>query len=260
MSRLLNRRTILAAAAVSPLAYTVGRTRVVAQSEDVEALLSRAAATMAALDSFHFEMETIEGRSTVLDNLEVNKVVGDVLRPDSFQATITARIAVVNVDVDVVSIGGSVWVTDPIQGGWRQIADGSAGQAGPDSFTTLINPDQLFLKALSLIEDPMIDGTERIGDTDTTVVTGSFQPSRLSELATPEAETEEVEQGEEISPDSLLSTEPVYLTAWIDADGHVLLLEEEGPLTESESSDVIRAMEFTAFNEPVEITPPDTTE
>ncbi len=121
---------------------------------------ARTAATrMASLNSFHFEIETIEGRSTVLDNLEVTEVVGDVLRPDSFQATITAAIAVIDVDVEVVSVGGSVWVTNPIEGGWQQIADGSAATGRG---RCLHRPDQSRIgsscRRSALIEEPTIDG------------------------------------------------------------------------------------------------------
>ncbi len=50
-----------------------------------------------------------------------------------------------------------------------------------------------------------------------------------------------------MGPDAMLSTEPVFLTAWIDDEGLVHLIEEAGPLTMSESSDVVRAIRFTAF-------------
>lgn len=262
MTSPINRRALLATAVLAPIALNPAGTSVRAQ-EDVQALIETASTRMALLTSFHFEIETIEGRSTVLDNLEVTDVVGDVLRPDSFQATITAAIAVIDVDVEVVSVGGSVWVTNPIEGGWQQIADASAATGEADAFTALINPDQLFLQALSLIEEPTIDGTERLGDVDTTVVTGTFDPTRLAELATPEAGTPDPARNDEtgeMGPDAMLSTEPVFLTAWIDGEGLVHLIEEAGPLTRSESSDVVRAIRFTAFDEPVEIVPPDTTE
>lgn len=254
MKRPLTRRTLIAIVAIGPIALATSRA--FAQDEDARALLSLAATTMSELESFHFEMETIDGRSTVFDNLEVNRVVGDVARPDSFRATITARVAIATLDVEVVSIGGAVWVTDPLQGGWRQIADGSSAGAGP-AVTTLINPDELFLKALGLIEEAEIEGTETIGEIETTIVTGTFQPSRILELATPEVQPDDEVEG--MDPTALLSTEPVYLTAWIDAEGRVHKIEEAGPLTESESRDVLREITFTAFNDPVEIEPPDMT-
>jgi hypothetical protein len=257
MTRPITRRAVLAAA-LSTAAFAASGAPARAQDDEVQALLSKAAARMASLTSFHFEMETIEGRATVLENLEVTRIVGDVLRPDSFQATITAKVAVVNVDVQVISTGGSVWVTNPLDGGWEQIA--SAGETGAAEVTALINPDQLFLRALELIDEPTIEGNERLGDTDTTVVTGTFDPARISELATPEAGSPEPgaddeAPGGEMGP--MLATEPVYLTAWIDDEGLVHLIEEEGPLTMSESDDVIRAITFSAFDEPVEIVSPE---
>ena len=150
----------------------------VAADDEAAALLQNAAKAMTEVTSFHFEMETIDGRATVLENLELSKVVGDVLRPDSFTATLTAKLAVIEVNVDVVSVAGSVWVTDPTKPGkvWRQVA--SAGERGGGAaFTDLINPDRLFLAAVTLIEDPVVDGKEKIDGQECSVVTGTFDPT-----------------------------------------------------------------------------------
>ena len=61
----------------------------------------------------------------------------------------------------------------------------------------------------------------------------------------------------EVDTTSILTGEPVDLTAWIAEDGRVLRIEEEGPLTKSESKDVVRAITFSAFDEPVEISAPE---
>ena len=244
------RRTFLGLG-VAGLATIAVKPAMVSADEEATQLLEAAADAMATLNTFHFEMETIDGRATVLDNLELTKVVGDVLRPDSFRATLTAKLAVINVNVDVISIGGAVWVTDPLQAGtvWQQISTG--GEQGPGAaFTELINPDRLFLSAVRLIEDPAIDGMEEIDGQECTVVTGTFDPARLQELASPVA-------GEIATPSSILMGEPVFLTVWVAEDGRVLRMEEEGPLTQSESEDVIRAITFSAFDEPVEISSPE---
>jgi LppX/LprAFG-like lipoprotein len=224
---------------------------------DARQLLQAAAKAMAALRTFHFDMETIEGQSTILENLELQKVEGDVLRPDSFRATLTAKVAVVKVSVDVVSVGGAVWVTDPLQAGtvWRQVAGDGEQNAGA-AFTDLINPDRLFLAAISLIDDPKIDGTEKINGQECTVVTGQFDPKRLQELASPAAGVPGTPAEGEVNTSSMLTGEPVYLSAWIADDGRVLRIEEEGPLTTSESNDVVRAITFTKFDEPIEISAP----
>ena len=224
---------------------------------DAAQLLQAAAKAMAALKTFHFKMETIEGQSTILENLELQKVEGDVLRPDSFRATLTAKVAVVKVSVDVVSVGGAVWVTDPLQAGtvWRQVAGDGEQNAGA-AFTDLINPDRLFLAAISLIDDPKIDGTEEINGVECTVVTGQFDPKRLQDLASPVADDLGTPAEGEVNTSSMLTGEPVYLSAWIADDGRVLRIEEEGPLTTSESNDVVRAITFSNFDEPIEISAP----
>jgi hypothetical protein len=219
--------------------------------EDAAQLIAAAAKEMAKVKTFHFEMETVDGKSTILENLELKKVVGDVVRPDSFQATITAKVAIIDVSVDVISVGGAVWVTDPLQSGkvWRQVAGDGEQNAGA-AFTELINPDRLFLSAVTLIDEPKIDGKEKINGEECTVVTGTFDPARLSELASPVA-------GREVSTPSILTGEPVFLSSWITSAGRVLRIEEEGPLTSNESSDVVRAITFSAFDEPVQITAPE---
>src|SRR5688500_3919212 len=160
MSYRLTRRTFLQTSAAG-LSLPAFKPVLVSADEEADQLLQAAAKAMAKIKTFHFEMETIDGRATVLDNLELKKVTGDVVRPDSFQATLTASLAVIDVSVDVVSIGGAVWVTDPTKSGtvWQQIATGGErGEAG--AFTDLINPDRLFLAAIALIDDPKVDGTE----------------------------------------------------------------------------------------------------
>jgi hypothetical protein len=243
------RRTFLQTTAAGLAAISIRPLRARAD-EDAAQLIAAAAKEMAKVKTFHFDMETVDGKSTILENLELRKVVGDVVRPDSFQATLTAKVAVINVSVDVISVGGAVWVTDPLQSGkvWRQVA-GDGEQNMGAAFTELINPDRLFLSAVSLIDDPKIDGTEKVNGEDCTVVTGEFDPKRLSELASPVA-------GEEVATPSILTGEPVYLSAWINTGGRVLRIEEEGPLTTSESNDVVRAITFSAFDEPVQITAP----
>lgn len=249
MTQQLTRRTFLqlSAAGISLAALTP---RLASADEEATQLIKAAAEAMAKVKTFHFDMETIDGKATVLDNLELKQVTGDVVRPDSFQATLTASLAVIEVSVDVVSIGGAVWVTDPTKAGtvWQQVATGGE-QGAAGAFTDLINPDRLFLAAITLLDDPKVEGTEEIEGQECSVVSGGFDPARLEELASPVAG--------EIDTTSILTGEPVVLTAWIAEDGRVLRIEEEGPLTQSESRDVVRAITFSAFDEPVEISAPE---
>jgi len=247
----ISRRIALAALASLPVAAR--SVRYGAAEDDVNAVIKRAVDGMAKVKSFHFKMETLDGTATIMGSLELRGVEGDVVRPASFQATLDAKASIVAVDVQVVSIDGSVWITNPLQAGkWEQVANGAeAGDGSISTLTSLINPDRLFLIALQVLEDPSIDGNEDIDGTATTRVVGQFDPDSISTLtglgtATPV----------DLPNTDFLSSDPVDLRFWIANDGKVLRIEEEGPLTDTESRDVLRRFSFTDFDNPVDIEPP----
>ena len=76
-----------------------------AEGEDASALLAQAATTMAGVKSFRFELSTVQGQSTIFQNLELAGVEGSVLRPDRFQAKITAKIAIIEVRSEERRVG-----------------------------------------------------------------------------------------------------------------------------------------------------------
>ena len=250
-------RTVLANAGAGAVALvgmpSIAR-RASAQEQDVNVLLQESAAAMSALQSFQFELTTVNGTSTILDNLELKKVAGSVKRPDSFTADVTAGLAVVDLTVQVVGIGERLWVTDPLdsEGRFIELALGD-DESGAGSLAALINPDRVFLTAVGLVENAAIDGTEKIDGVETTVVTGEFDASKLTSLATPTA-------GEDGLDDSGFPAELILermpVTIWIDDAKRVVRLEIEGQLTSSESTDVIRGIDIFDFDEPVEIPEP----
>jgi hypothetical protein len=220
--------------------------------DEAEQLLRDAATAMAKLQSFQFEISTVNGTSTILENLELAGVQGAVQRPDQFQADVTAKVAVLEVTVKVIGIGQRLWVTDPLdeQGRFLELTAGGE-MAGAQSLSALLNPDRIFLAAIGLVKNAEIAGEEKIDGVQTTVVTGEFDATRLSSLASPIA-------GEAVDLPTELILERMPITVWIDEQSRVVRLEIEGPLTASESPDVIRAIDFFAFDEPVTIEAPET--
>lgn len=216
-----------------------------AQEQDAAALLDKASATMLAATSFHFVLSTPRGKSLITDQIELTGIEGDVQRPDRFRAEFTAKAAFLSLTVKVVGIGGQIWVTDPTKSGesWIQVADGSEGDV---PLPELLNPDKLVLAAVDLLESPVIDGEEEIDGVKTTRVVGTFNPSTVGALAgTPVPELGQ-----------LTGDEPIPVTIWIDEAGRVPRLEFAGPLTAADSGDVIRQIDVTKIDEPVDIQPP----
>ena len=214
-----------------------------AQETDAAALLKRSAAAMAKLDSFHFELTTPRGKTLFMENLELSGVEGDVLRPDSFRATATAKAAIITLDVKVVGIGTRLWVTDPTAQQETYIeVDLSDQGATLGSLTDLINPDRVLLEAVKLIDQPAIVEEEDLDGVHTTLVEGTFDLGKVGVQGTPIP--------------GLKTGDPLPVTIWIDDEGQVRRMELDGPLTDAEAPNVTRRLELSAFDDPVEIAAP----
>lgn len=227
------------------------------EDADAEALLRRSAAAMADVSSFHFELTTPRGQTVVLDQFELLGLEGDVLRPESFRATVTGRAAMIDLSLDVVGIGSRLWVSDPTsqEGGYFELDLGAEAGAPGSSPADLLNPDRLLLQAVEVIEGASVGGEDEIDGVEVTRIDGTFDPARVVRAAgdgTPAAET-----AEEALPDVIVG-DPLPVAIWIDAEGRVRRLEVAGPLLATEAADVVRRLDLSAFDEPVEIVAPAT--
>lgn len=215
------------------------------EEADAEALLLRSAEAMAAVSSFHFELTTPRGQTLVLDQFELLGLEGDVARPESFRATVTGKAAMIDLSLDVVGIGPRLWVSDPTsaEGGYFELDMGAeAGRPG-SSPADLLNPDRLLLQAVEVIENPSVGGQDEIDGVEVTRIDGVFDPARVAGDGTPPAG---------------LGGGPLPVAIWVDGEGRVRRLEVAGPLIETEAADVVRRLDLSAFDEPVEIVAPVT--
>ncbi len=210
--------------------------------QDAVELLNAAAEAMAALDTFAFELETTQGSSTILQGLELKTIEGVVRRPVDIEATLSVSVPFGTIDVTAVGVDGSFWVQDPLSGGDEWISLGN-----DQELQSLINPDALILLAVRLVQDAKITGTETIDGADTTMVEGvvDFYAAADAALGSSEMLSDIIAEGQK------------DVTFWIDGENRVVEAEIRGPLTVSESDDVVRVLRIFEFNEPVEIeTPP----
>lgn len=238
------------AAAVAPAAISSLRS---ARAQDAAGLLKQSATAMAALQSFAFSMTTVQGKSTLLGNLELQAVEGVVQRPDRFKADITLGASIVSVTVKVIGVGADVWVTNPLSQDDAFVkATSGGGDSSADTLASLINPDRIFLAAVEAIQSPTVGGTEQVDGVDTTKISGTVDLSTLpvvAAIASPAAG-----QGGSIS--NYIDLGPKTVTAWIDAAGLVHRIQVAGPFTKEESADVVREIDLTKFNEPQDVQPP----
>jgi lipoprotein LprA len=238
------------AAAVAPAALSSIRS---AGAQDAAGLLKQSATAMAAVQSFVFSITTVQGKTQLFGNLELQDVEGAVQRPDRFKADITVGASIVSLTVKVIGIGNQVWITNPMSADDTYVAASSGmGDSSADTIASLLNPDRIFVAAVEAIQNPTIDGTEKIDNIDTTRIKGTVDLSTLpvvSAVASPVAD----KSG---SIANFIDLGPKTIIAWIDAAGLVHRIQVEGAFTKDEASDVIREIDLTKFNDPQDVQPP----
>jgi len=216
--------------------------------DDAQAQLDATAAAMLDLTSFHFKLETTAGRSVFQEAFELKVVEGDLVRPANFQAAVEVKLAIVDLTLEVISVDGNIWVKNPIGGGdsFIQVTGGDSDFELPPM--ELLNPDLLAQYALKYLDDPQIASTEELNGQEMTVLTGTFDPSRLIGSGTPSTD------------DSMIgaATEPLDVKMWIDDQNRLVQVDFVGPLFSFEegSGRLVRRITFSNFDEDVSIEPP----
>lgn len=212
--------------------------------DDAVALLEAAVAAVAALETFGFTLVTTRGSSTIFQALELKKVAGVVRRPLDIEATVTIGLPMGELSATAIGLDGEFWVQDPLSGSeWTSLGSDPQIQA-------LINPDQLLLFAVRLVQDAKITGTEQINGEETTMVEGTVDFYSLFESVRDMA-------GQSGLAGQLLVEGAKDVTFWIDGENRVVEGEIRGPIFSTESADVVKVLSLFDFNEPVEIEVPD---
>jgi len=249
----LSRRRVAAVVLALPLLPRAVPARAAVQ--DAATMLAEAAAAMADLESFHFELSTPRGTTRVLDAFELVRLEGDVRRPDRFQATIDAEAVGFDVSIEAIGVGDLLWVTDPMAGGdFREVPLGTAAGEGGPTLEQIVNPDRLWLAALRVITDPVVVGEDTIDGEPVTRIDGFVDVSQVigaEGMAEAGAAAATATAGQVAAlPD------PLPISLWITEAGLLRRLEVEGPLLATEEPSIVRRLDLTRFNEPVEIEPP----
>lgn len=206
------------------------------QTQDPKALLDKAAKTMSGVSSFHFALNNEAGSTPLFEGIDLAAAEGDVIVPDKFQADITADLKGISLTVKVIGIGSNVWITNPMGSGFQKLSN----NMGP--VAALLNPYDILTAAAKTIENPKIDGSEKVDGTDTTKVSGTFNFVTAA-TGTPTASDVEGMPSPKI-------------TLWIDSQGLVHRLQVTGKILPSDPTDATRTFDITNFNKPVKIEAP----
>jgi lipoprotein LprG len=167
------RLALLAVAVVFPLAGCGGES-----DESPTELLGRAKTTLDEASSVHFTLETDEqpGSATGLLGGE-----GDLLRPESFQGTLQVLVAGSQVDVEVVSVDGTVYAQLPFTSGFSVVEPADFGIGDP---AALLDPDTGISQLLENVENPQLGEERRVDGEVVREITGEIPGDLVEQLLT----------------------------------------------------------------------------
>src|SRR5690606_38657984 len=121
---------------------------------DADDLLLRAIARMQDLTSYRFDLALENGQiEAVPEVFKIDALEGEVVRPDSFRADTNLEVLFVDVRLEIVSIGDTTWITNPLilAGSDNELVRVGDLDLG-DGFNPAdaVNPDRIALPLLPL--------------------------------------------------------------------------------------------------------------
>jgi lipoprotein LprG len=189
---------------------------------DVIALSS---AEMQTLNSYHFVLDQVGGGTPIGMGVEMKAAEGDIVKPDKLITTITGSFAGMTLEVQVISVGGVMEMTNPLTGKWET-------PSATFNVLSLFDPNTgvaAILKGLS--------GVSKLADAQTGGVlcyhlSGSVKSEDLAAIT-----------GSSVAGTSI-DTE-----VWIGKDDlFVRQIKLTGQITSSEVKGIVRTLSLSSFN------------
>lgn len=199
----------------------------------VETLVKAAIARTSALETVHFKLDVTEGYVLLGPSLQVVRAEGDVGRPDRLRIRARARLGGVIIETEMIHSGGSSFLLDPFTARWRRLDADLA-------LVPLLDPDVGVARLVRSITEPRIDGREDVDGAGAWRVRGLLRPSDVTAL---------------LGGDPIIGD--VEVEALVGEDGLVRRLVMSGAIVIGESTRTVRRLEFSAFDHPVIIEPPE---
>jgi lipoprotein LprG len=204
---------------------------------DADTVLAASATAMGEVEFVRFRIERDGAPIYIdpLDTLNFSIAEGQFAAPSSANAVVTLAVGNINAQIGAIAIDGETWLTNPITGEWE------GAPAGYD-----FDPATLFDPQLGwrpLLADGLSDvewiGVEERNSESRYHIRAAADEDRVAVILA-----------------GLIRRQPVDLDMWIDPVTGFVREAELATTYEGQISDWL--IEFSEFEEPVEITPPDT--
>lgn len=196
-------------------------------------IVDRSVEATGDVESFHFTLD-LGDAPLAGSGLSISTAEGDVVVPDRVRAAFAGSFAGIGIESELVLVGDEDFLKDPLTGRWRTL---EIGTSPLDYF----DPGSGVLAVMRGIDELELAGTDEVAGVEAYRVTGTAPARDVGTLLA-------VPPGD--------GTVPVEL--WIGRDDSLLRrLRVEGPVAEGEPEDIVRTIELSRFDEPVEIEKPE---
>jgi hypothetical protein len=204
---------------------------------DANVVLEAAASAMGSVNYVRFKIERSGAPVYIdsLDTLNFSSAEGQFAAPSSANAVVTLQVGNLNANIGAIAINGKTWLTNPISGKWEDAPEGYD-----------FNPATLF--------DPELGWRPLLADGLSDVV-WIGEESRNNEPRYHIRATADEDRVAVILA-GLIKKQPVELDMWIEPSTGYVREAELSTVFEGQTSDW--SIEFSEFEQPVEISPPDT--
>jgi hypothetical protein len=201
-----------------------------------EGVLAAAAERWDETDSAHFNL-TVDGDAFVDDDqtIALRAADGDILRPDSVEATAKLGVSLVTLDVSMIAVSNDMWITNFVNGRWEE---------APPDFG--YNPALLFSDTdgigpvLKKLQSPKLEDDEDVDGTNAHVVSGTVDRDAIDKITA-----------------GAIENDNVPVTVWIaDETSDILKIVITGATT-AEAEESTWTLLVNDHNDPVEIEPPE---
>ena len=198
-----------------------------------EQRLDAAAERMAALTSLAFRLSHEEGATQLFEGVVATVVSGEVAIPGGANVEVEAEALGFFVSINIVVVDDQAYMTDPLSGTWQSLPAADLPFDFRDLGATLADITRS-------VEAPALGAALEIDGISTVGVTGTVTGADLAALI-PGADV-----------DAQLNVE-----LYVDADGLVRRVRLSDSLIEGDVDNVVRVLDFSAFDAPVSVSVPE---
>ena len=198
-------------------------------------IIALASPNLDELSSFHFELSQKGGGTPIAMGLEMTGTWGDIVPPDELAMKIEATWMGQFMEADLVTVGTTTYMTNPLSGKWELLSDDF-------NAVTLFQPNTGIKAVMESVTDLNLLEPETAGGTRCFHLKGMLTSEVLDAIAVGHA------------AEGL----PVETDIWIGKKDFLLRkVVFDGRICKDENDGIVRTLELSRFNEPVNIELPE---